>query len=65
MVPRPDAMIMGIAIMVMAVVMGMTMVVPMRMVVGMLMGVIVKTVPVGVIVRHGASLAPSGRKIAP
>ena len=39
----------------------MIMIVPM----GMPMGVIVKAVPVGVIVRHDASLAPSGRKSAP
>jgi hypothetical protein len=43
------------------VIMGMTMVVPM----GMPMRMIVKAVPVGVIVRHGVSLAPSGRKSAP
>jgi hypothetical protein len=54
----------GIAIMVMTVVMGMTMVVPMRMVVGMPMGVIVKAVPMGVIVGHGATLAPAPHKIA-
>jgi len=54
-----------IMVMVMAVVMGMTMVVAMGMIVGMPMCVIVKAVPMGVIVRHGASLAPSGRKSAP
>jgi len=37
----------------------------MIVVMGMPMRVIVKAVPMGVIVRHGASLAPSGRKIAP
>jgi len=42
----------------------MFMVVPMRMIMGMPVRVIVKAVPVGVIVRHAASLAPSGRKIA-
>jgi hypothetical protein len=43
--------------MVMIVIMGMTMVVPM----GMPVRMIVKTVVVG----HGVSLAPSGRKSAP
>ena len=63
MIACPDTVIMGVSgvIMMMTVVMGMTMVVP----VGMPMCVIVKAVPVGVIVRHGASLAPSGRKSAP
>ena len=49
--------------MIMVMVMGMTMVVAVPM--GMPMCVIVKAVPVSVIVRHGASLAPSGRKSAP
>ena len=61
MVARPDAVVVGscrlITMMAMIVVMGMTM--------GMSMCVIVKAVPVGVIVRHGVSLAPSGRKSAP
>jgi hypothetical protein len=65
MIARPDAVIMGISgvimMMAMTAVMGMTMIVP----VGMPMCVVVKAVPVGVIVRHGVSLAPSGRKIAP
>lgn len=42
---------------IMMMVVGVTMVVP--------MGMIVKAVPMGVIVRHGASLAPSERKSAP
>jgi hypothetical protein len=64
-VARPDAVVVGpcglIMMMVMIVIMGMPMVVP----VGMPMCVIVKAVPMGMIVRHGDSLAPSGRKSAP
>lgn len=50
-------------VMMMIMVMGMSMVVAVPM--GMPMCVIVKAVPVGVIVRHDTSLAPSGRKSAP
>ena len=52
-----------VMVMIMVMVMGMTMVVAVPM--GMPMCAIVKVVPVGVIVRHGVSLAPSGRKSAP
>ena len=45
---------------VMVMIVGMTMAMPVGMIVGMPMVVIVKAVVVG----HGASLAPSGRKIA-
>jgi len=61
MIARPDAMVMGarglILMMVMTVIMGMTMGVPM----GVPMRMIVKAM----VVRHGVSLAPSGRKSAP
>jgi hypothetical protein len=59
-IARPDAMIVrtGRVIMLMSMVMVMT--VPM----GMPMCVIVKAVPMDVIVRHDASLAPSGYKSA-
>ena len=53
MVARPDAVVVRTCGLIMMMVM--FMVVPMRMIMGM---------PVGVIVRHVASLAPSGRKIA-
>lgn len=56
-------MVVGSRGLVMIMVMGMTMVVAVPM--GMPMCVIVKAVPVSVIVRHGVSLAPSGRKSAP
>src|SRR5581483_12219845 len=55
MVARPDAMGMGIGGVIMVV---------MIVVMGMAMTVIVKAVPMGMIVRHGASLARSRRKIA-
>ena len=64
MVARPDAVVVRTCGLIMMMVMIMTMVVPMGMpmgmIVGMPMGVIVKAVVVG----HGASLAPSERKIA-
>jgi len=62
MVVRSRGLVM-IMIMVMGMTIGMTMVVAVPM--GMPMCVIVKAVPVSVIVRHGVSLAPSGRKSAP
>ena len=62
MVARPDAVVVRTCGLIMMMVM--IMVVPMRMIMGMPVRVIVKAVPVGVIVRHAASLAPSGRKIA-
>ena len=60
MITRPDAVVMragGRVIVLMVMIMGMTMVV--------VVGMIVQGVPMGVIVRHSASLAPSGHKSAP
>jgi hypothetical protein len=62
MVTRPDAVVVRTCGLIMMMVMTMVvpMGMPMGMIVGMPMGVIVKAVVVG----HGASLAPSERKIA-
>jgi hypothetical protein len=57
-VARPDAMIVRAG----CVIVRMSMIMPVPM--GMPMCVIVKAVPMDVIVRHGASLAPSGYKSA-
>jgi hypothetical protein len=65
MVARPDAMIMGGGV-IMVMIMGMPMVMPIVMGVPMAMVVpvrmVVKAVPVGMIVRHRVSLAPTVRK---
>jgi hypothetical protein len=56
-IARPDAVVVGAC--------GLIMVMVMIVIMGMPMCVIVKAVPMGMIVRHGDSLAPSGRKSAP
>jgi hypothetical protein len=56
-VTRPDAVVVRAC--------GPIMMMAMIVVMGMPMCVIVKPVPMGMIVRHGDSLAPSGRKSAP